>query len=330
MAIEPFGERMKDVVGVGSLNQDLIYEVEQLDIAGRSFVPGGEVIGTADQFRSVLEVVEKEGHLLQRSGGGSAANAVYSMSLMGFSAGFIGTVGNDREGDFLIRSMGNVDCTHVRRTAETGACISLIAEQDRSLILLPNANDDLGISQEDVEYANGSSIVHISSFVGDHALREQIGLVKKLDHDVLVSFDPGEVYAKKGLDAVHPIIERSAVMFVNERELRSLTGQNGVAGVGDLMRMGPKTVILKMGSAGSTVFSGGGNHFIPAKRVKVLDKTGAGDVYASGFLAGILRGWNLEDCGEFATQAAARSVVMAGRDGYPDRKMLERFERGEQ
>ena len=185
------------------------------------------MVGTAEQFRTVLETVKKEGHLLQKSGGGSAANAVNALSRMGFSTGFIGTVGNDEDGDFLIRSMGKVDCSHVKRASTTGAVISLVAEQDRSLILMPNANDDLSITEEDVEYANGFKVVHLSSFVSDSALREQVRLVRSLDSDVLVSFDPGEVYAGKGLDAIHSIIERSAVMFVNENELRSLTGQKG-------------------------------------------------------------------------------------------------------
>jgi sugar/nucleoside kinase (ribokinase family) len=329
LAIATFSKAMKDVVGVGSLNKDLIYEVEGLEIAGRSFSPGGAVIGTEEQFRTVLETVQKDGHLLQKSGGGSAANAVHSMSRMGFSTGFIGTVGKDEDGDFLIQSMGMVDCSHVKRTSTTGACVSLIAEQDRSLILMPNANDELTVTQDDMEYANGFSIVHLSSFVSDSALKEQIRLVRSLDSDVLVSFDPGEIYARKGLDSIHPIIERSAVMFVNENELRNITGQKGMGGAADLMRMGPRTIVLKMGAAGSTVFSGGANHFIPSKRVKVVDKTGAGDVYASGFLAGVLRGWSAEDCAEFATQAAARSIGSAGREGYPDARMLERFERGE-
>jgi sugar/nucleoside kinase (ribokinase family) len=320
---------MKDVVGVGSLNQDLIYEVEGLEVAGMSFTPGASVVGTAEQFRTVLEEVSKEGHLLQKSGGGSAANAVYSMCRMGFSTGFIGTVGSDDEGDFLIKSMGKVDCSHVKRTVNTGACISLITEKDRSLILLPNANDDLTITKEDVDYANDFSIVHVTSFVSDSALQEQIKLVRSLDEAVMVSFDPGSVYAKKGLDAIHSIIKRSGIMFINEQELRMITGQNGVAGVGDLMRMGPRTVVLKMGASGSMVFSGGANHFIPSKRVKVLDRTGAGDVYASGFLAGVLREWSVEDCAEFATRAAAGSIASAGREGYPDARMLERFERGE-
>jgi ribokinase len=320
---------MKDVVGVGSLNKDLIYEVDGLDIAGRSFTPGAEVIGTEEQYRSVMDAVEREGHLLKKSGGGSAANAVFSMSRMGFSTGFIGTVGKDLDGEFLMRSMGVVDCSHVKRTTTTGACISLVAEQDRSLLLLPNANDELNITDEDVDYANGFAIVHLSSFVADPALKQQTRLVSSLNRDIMVSFDPGGVYARKGLDAIHPIIKRSSIMFVNEREVREITGQNGVAGVADLLRMGPKTVVLKMGSAGSTIFSGGANHFIPAKRVLVKDKTGAGDVYASGFLAGILRGWSVEDCGEFATLAAAGSVAAVGREGYPDIKMLERYERGE-
>ena len=137
-----------------------------------------------------------------------------------------------QDGDFLVRSMGKVDCTHVKRTASTGKCISLIAEQDRSLMLLPNANDHLTITEDDLEYANGFSIVHLSSFVSDAALREQIGLVGSLHNDVLVSFDPGEIYARKGLDAIQPIIGRSDIMFVTEHELRAITGQNGVAGVG--------------------------------------------------------------------------------------------------
>lgn len=321
---------MKDIVGVGSLNKDLIYEVEGLEIAGHTFTPGGEVIGTVGQFRSILETVEREGHMLRKSGGGSAANAVYSMSCMGFSTGFIGTVGNDQDGDFLIRSMGSVDCSHVKRMNDTGQCVSLVVEEDRSLILLPNANDDLTITEDDLAYANSSSIVHLSSFVGDSALKEQIRLIKSLDKQVLVSFDPGEVYARKGLDAIQAIIERSGIVFVNERELRAITGQGGIAGAADILAMGPATVVLKMGSAGSTVFSGGANHFIPAKRVKAVDRTGAGDVYASGFLAGMLRRWSVEDCGEFSTQIAARSVASAGREGYPEIKTLDMFERGEQ
>ena len=320
---------MKDVVGVGSLNKDLIYEVEGLEIAGQSFTPGAEIIGTTERYRSVLDAVEIEGHLLKKSGGGSAANAVHSLSRMGFSTGFIGTVGNDPDGEFLVRSMGGVDCSHVKRTTTTGACISLIAEQDRSLLLLPNANDELRITEDDVDYANGFTIAHLSSFAADPALKEQTILVNSLNSDVMVSFDPGEVYAKKGLDAIHPIVKRSSIMFVNDREVRNITGQSGVAGVADLLRMGPETVVLKMGAAGSTIFSGGANHFIPAKRVLVMDKTGAGDVYASGFLAGILRGWSVEDCGVFATLAAAGSVAAVGREGYPDIKMLERYERGE-
>jgi ribokinase len=320
---------MKDVVGVGSLNKDLIFEVEGLEIAGRTFAPGGAVVGTNEQFHSVLETIVREGHLLRKSGGGSAANTVFSMSRMGLSAGFIGTVGNDEDGAFLIRSMGDVDCSHVRRANDSRTCISLIAEQDRSLILLPNANNDLTVTDDDIEYANDAAIVHLSSFVGGSALREQTRLVSSLGSDVLVSFDPGEVYASKGLDAILPIVKRCDIMFVNEHEVKVITGQDNVRGAADLLSMGPGTVVVKMGAAGSMIFSEGVNHFFPAKRVTVVDKTGAGDVYASGFLAGTLRGWSVEDRGEFATIVAARSISSAGRESYPDSRMLQMFERGE-
>jgi ribokinase len=61
--------------------------------------------------------------------------------------------------------------------------------------------------------------------------------------------------------------------------------------------------------------------------VKMVDKTGAGDVYTAGFLAGLLKGWGLRSCGDFASLAASRSIGGIGRDAYPDKDLLVHFGR---
>ena len=66
---------------------------------------------------------------------------------------------------------------------------------------------------------------------------------------------------------------------------------------------------------------------VPAKRTVVVDKTGAGDVYAAGFLAGYLDGAGLEVCAEIGTAAAAFSIASYGREGYPDERFLRKYER---
>ena len=91
---------MRDALGVGALNLDLIYQVDSLEMAGMKFRPGGEVVADGTRFQAVLQELRAKGRLLGRSGGGSAANAISAMARMGIGTGFIGTVGKDEEGGF--------------------------------------------------------------------------------------------------------------------------------------------------------------------------------------------------------------------------------------
>ncbi|MEM2943538.1 MAG: PfkB family carbohydrate kinase [Methanomassiliicoccales archaeon] len=316
----------RDVVGVGALNVDFIYEVNRLVVAEKSYVPGSEIFEDKRRFRRVKEELDQTGKLVRRSAGGSAANTVYALAKMGFKTGILGITGIDELGDFILYSMNDVDYSHVKRLDDTGVCLSLVSRGERSLIVFPNANDMFSISIEDIGYLNESRIVHMSSFVGDRGLNEQKKIAKELDAGVMLSFDPGEIYARKGLRAIKTILRRCDILFINERELQLLTSNDVVEGSKMLLETGPEIVACKMGEKGSIIVTDTDEITISPTNTVVVDKTGAGDVYDAGFLAGILMDWPIEKCGNFASFVAGRSIAYYGRDGYPDKDTIKIFD----
>jgi sugar/nucleoside kinase (ribokinase family) len=314
-----------DVVGVGALNVDLLYEVSSLRFGALEVVPGSKTYGTEETFHELLGELSRSGRLMGRSGGGSAANTVYALSRMGFRTGFLGVVGKDEEGRFILSSMGGVDLSRVKRHKRSGKCLSLLADGDRTLLVLPNANDMFSYTEEDIGFLNDARFVHLGSFAADSALASQKMLMGYLDDDVDVSFSPGELYARRGIEQLAPILERTRIMFLNANEMELLTGKGPEDGARVLLDAGPKVVVCTLGGDGSLIVSRNTEIAIPAKRTVVNDATGAGDVYAAGFLAGYLDGASLEVCGRIGSAAAALSVASYGREGYPDERFLRRF-----
>lgn len=314
-----------DVVGVGALNIDLLYEVSSLRFGGVELSPGSKTYGTEEMFHELIAEMGRHGRLVGRSGGGSAANTAYALSRMGYETAFLGVVGKDEEGAFILGSMEGVDLSRVKRHKHSGKCLSLLADGDRSLLVLPNANNMFSYTEDDIDLLNSSKFVHMSSFASDAALASQKMLMEYLDDRVYVSFSPGELYARRGVEQLEPILERTRILFVNEQELGLLTGEISSGGARALLDSGPKVVVCTLGGDGSLIVSRNSEIAIPAKRTVVKDATGAGDVYAAGFLAGYLDGANLEVCGKIASAAAALSVAFPGREGYPDERFLRRF-----
>jgi ribokinase len=329
----PSGREMKFITGFGALNLDLIFEVDDFKTISTRKVrlrPGKEIFGSDEDFEAFFEALHRFGSLRSKSGGGSAANTIVALGRMGFPARLIGKVGEDQEGDFILKDLGPVGTDWIRRGEKSGICfVVLDRNQDRFLFVRGNANDRLTIDEIDLGQANQIAWVHLTSFVGEAPFEAQKRLIAHLDPSVKVSMDPGEIYAAKGLDRIRPLVQRSCVLFLTERELNMLAGQDIPKGSRKLMAMGPEIVVCKRGRQGSIVVSREKQFEIPAPRVEVRDNTGAGDVYNAGFLAGLLLGRSLEESARFATRIAGKSLTGYGRDKYPTREDLESFFGGE-
>lgn len=308
-----------DVVGFGALNLDLIYRVEDDFLEEWELRPGEEVPSPAISPDELIAALGRRGQLLGRSGGGSAANVMVALARTRHRVGYIGKVGLDPEGEFLLDSMESVDIDSIRRENRSGLCVTLLPSStaDRALLVFPGANDTLRSAEVDDHLANRSRFVHLTSFVGDAPFEAQKALVLTLDDRVRVSFDPGMLYARRGLDALLPILQRSFVLFPSREEVELLTGEPWERGCASLRELGASIVACTLSADGSFVASGEGTFTMPAPQVAVQDTTGAGDVYAAGFLAGLLAGRPIRECAELATRWAAKSVTGLGRSRYP-------------
>lgn len=327
---------MKDVVGFGALNVDLFFKVadsrpilESLHTQERC-AKGGFILDEARSsvsLEELLNMLEKEGELMARGGGGSAANTVYALAKMGFSTGYVGRVGSDAEGEFLLHEFETVgvDTRGVTRgSGKTGQCVAMVdREGERKLLIFPNENEKLTLRELSEVVLHDAQLVHLTSLTGSNSLEAQRSAVEALPEGVKMSFDPGEIYAKQGIQILQPFIKRSYVIFASKSEVEILTGEDYEEGVRKLKDR-VEGVVCKLGKAGTDVFWKDESFHMPSLPVESLDTTGAGDVYAAGFIAGLILDQPIRRCAWMGTKLACQSIVAYGRGNYPDRKDLEK------
>jgi ribokinase len=289
-----------DVVCFGALNVDRLYRVNR--IAGR------------DEESFIIDFKEAPG--------GSAANTAVGLARLGLKTGFIGKASDNREGKLLLNDFKrqNVDIGGViiLREGRSGVAMGYVdTKGDRALYIDPGVNDSLEFKEIDLKYASNTEFLHLTSFIGEKPFKAQKELVKRL-YDARISFDPGELYARKGLALLKLMMERSFVMFPSENELNLLTGKKYDKGSKILIKKGVSIVAVKLGERGCYVTNGKESYLVEPYKVKVVDTTGAGDAFCAGFLYGLIKNKDLYECGKFGNFVASRCIEKVGaREGLP-------------
>jgi len=303
-----------EIVGLGALNIDHIYKVERI-------LEDGEAL--------VLDAGS--------SSGGSAANTIYGLARLGVSTGFCGVVGDDADGKTLIQDFRKVgvDTSRIRvkRGAKSGSVLCLSDKLGRrSLYVLPGANNLLTIADLDLAYINQASMLHLSSFADDRQFKVLLQLMDKLDLSVKLSFAPGALYAVKGLKNLAPILKRTYILFLNQNEMRQLTGKDVTSGAEGCLKQGCQKVVVTLGTgqklrkatAIGYIRNSENEYVIKPRDIGAgMDTTGAGDAFAAGFLYGILNNKSLEECGRLGNIVARFCITKTGaRTGFPSLKEL--------
>ena len=182
------------------------------------------------------------------------------------------------------------------------------------------------IEKKDIElaYVAQARILHLTSFVDEKQLAVQQWLVEQMPLHVRVSFAPGSLYARRGIEALSTILRRTAFLFVNEEEAEELGGVHG------LCDRGCQVVVVTLGERGCRVIEAANSgrleedHLIEAIPTQVVDTTGAGDAFAAGFLYGVLGRKDLPTCGRLGNLVASRCIAaMGGRAGLPSLDEIE-------
>lgn len=301
------------VVAVGDANVDLIAPIASLP--GK----GGEVW------------IQR----LERHAGGSAANLSVAISRLGLSSGFIGRVGDDPFGHFLIDEFKKerVDIGQLQIDKEVGTGLMFIAiteEGERTMYGFRGANVNLSAGEIDVGYVKNVDVLHISgyTFLSEAQRKAALELLEAARAaGVFVSLDVGVLTAMEAADRVRSILRSIDLLFLNELEAERLARiEDPEKAAESILESGVRTVALKRGSRGCFILNREQRVRSPAFRVNVVDTTGGGDAFAAGFLVGIIEGRGLEEAARFANAVGALAVTKAGaRSALPVRQEVEEF-----
>lgn len=296
-----------DVIGFGALNLDKLYRVDR--------------IAREEEESFILSMSEAPG--------GSAANTIVGLARLGARTGFIGKVANDHEGQLLLddfRKEGvNTKGIVVTKEGRSGA-VSVFVDKngERALYVHPSVNDTLSFEEVNLGYAKQTGLLHLTSF-GEKPFQAQKRLIEELDN-YRISLDPGEIYARKGLAELKPIIERCYVVMPNESEVKLLTDKGWREGANQLLREGADTVAVKLGEKGCYVTDGSKSHVVQPYKTEVVDTTGAGDAFCAGFLYGLIKKKGLYECGRLGNFVASKCITKVGaRTGLPRANKLGFF-----
>ena len=299
-----------EIIGFGALNVDKLYSVESIvSKDGESFIKG-----------------ETD------TPGGSAANTIVGLSRLGCSTSIIGKIAEDDDGDlieyhFAINGVYTNNLIY-SETGATGKCLGFVDDAgERCLYIDPGVNDEIKIGEINPLNIMRCKIMHYTSFVGD-SFKTQIELLEKINDHCILSFDPGMLYVQKGFEELKPILERTNILLINENELRLLCDNNKSPlkelAIG-FLDLGIETVVVKRGSKGVFAIDNDGECDVGVYGCDVVDTTGAGDSFNSGFLYSYLKGYDLEKSCKIGNWVASKSIEGFGMEKFPSLKDLEDF-----
>jgi ribokinase len=315
-----------EVFCLGAVNLDLTYRLDDLSGFlqewGTGLTRGGEeALGRADEAR-LQDLLRRLARPQGRFGGGQAANTAYALARLGVPVALVGRLGAGLDGDFLKDSLTGVNLDYVVQEGESGrAYILLDPEGECTILVAPNTNDDLTDKDLPWQALTQARFLHLTSFAGNGPFELQRQLATRLHGGPRLTLDPGELYARRGRAALEDLLDNAETLLVTEAEWALLGGEDKRH-----PDWAPPIVLIKRGPLGARLLTPVRYLDIPASfEGQPADTLGAGDVFAAGYIAGLLTGLNLPQAVRLAEHAAAYKLAGLGREGYPDKKIMERI-----
>jgi sugar/nucleoside kinase (ribokinase family) len=318
-----------DVVGIGNAIVDIIGRCDEAFLTKHGCAKGSMQLVDA---AAVAKLYGDMGPAVEISGG-SGANTIVGVASFGGKAGFIGKTANDQFGEVFghdIRTAGVTFKTPPapKGSEPTGRCLVLVTpDGQRTMNTFLGVSPQLGGGEVDADLVASARIVYLEGYLFDRpeakaAFRQAANIAAKAGRQVALSLSDSfcvDRHRAEFLDLIRSSID---ILFANEAEITSLYETKSFDEAARRAAADTKLAALTRSEKGSVILGGGKSIAIPAASVaKVVDTTGAGDLYAAGFLFGIATGRDLETSGRLGSLAAAEIISHIG--ARPETKLQD-------
>lgn len=325
---------MKKIVGIGNALVDIMTPIPDDSYLNRFDLPKGSMtMVDADQSAKIKEVIRPLNSTL--ASGGSAGNTLYGLGVLGIESAFIGKVGRDDLGNFYEKDMvdAGLQPFMLRSDTQTGTAVAFVsADSERTFATHLGAAIELQGTELEDRFFKGKDILYIEGYlIYNYPLVEQACRLAKANN-MMVAIDLASfnVVTEKLADFRKVIEMYADIVFANEEEAKAISGLNPRDAL-DLLAEKCSIAVVKLGAEGSLIKRGDEVIKVDALKSKPIDTTGAGDLYASGFLYGYSNGFPLDKCGLFGSVLAGNVIEVMGARMSPEkwaeaRKQIRKIE----
>ena len=308
-----------DVVGIGNAIVDVLSHADDEFLVREGLVKGSMALIDTSRAETLYQSM---GPAIEVSGG-SAANTIAGLAGFGGKAGFVGRVHDDQLGDVFthdLRSLGvEFDVAPAEDGPPTGRCLILVTpDAQRTLNTYLGAGTNLGPDDVDASMVARAQITYLEGYLWDppaakEAFRKASEVAHKAGRKIAFSLSDSFCVDRWREEFVHLAEHEIDVLFANEDEIMSLYQVGTFDEALQHVRGHCEIAALTRSEKGSVVISGDEVHVIDAEPANaVVDTTGAGDLYAAGFLFGLSRGLDLYTCGHLGSIAASEVISHMG------------------
>ncbi len=303
------------ILGIGNALVDIMTKLENDTFLEENSLPKGSMQLIDHELSEKLS--EKSAELDKSlASGGSAANTINGIAKLGMKTGFIGKVGKDEMGDFFHKDLedNSVESLLHRVDEPTGKALALISpDSERTFGTFLGAA--VGLTADDIieEEFKGYQILHIEGYlVLNHDLMiAALEMAKKCGMKVSLDLASYNV-VEENLEFLVNIVEKYVdIIFANEEEAKAYTNMEPEEALEELSHI-CEIAVVKVGKDGSFIKKGKEKVFVGPMPAERRDTTGAGDLYAAGFLFGMVKNYSLEDCGKVGTLLASNVIEVIG------------------
>ncbi|GJL77179.1 MAG: adenosine kinase [Nitrospinaceae bacterium] len=310
-----------DLVGIGNALVDIEILVEDSFIEEQSLIKGGMKLSTSQEQTEVLNSLS--GKPTKISSGGSAANTVHGISVLGSHAYYLGRVANDNYGQHYTKDMKVCGVGFPGTGSEnhgTGTCVVLVTpDTERTMLTHLGISASLHPDNVDETIVRNAKMIYIEGYLwtGDETRNAALKMAEIAKSDgVPVAFTLSDAFVVNTFkESLSDFIRWNVdVLFCNEVEALAMTDTDNPEDAFEALRRMANTVFMTLGSKGSWVGNSNINTMetVGVFPITPVDTTGAGDLYAAGALHGMIQGFNLKESAILGAYCAAQVVTHMG------------------
>jgi sugar/nucleoside kinase (ribokinase family) len=322
-----------DVVGIGNAIVDIIGRCDDAFLSKHDLRKG---------FMRLIDAREAE-HLyallqggLERSGG-SAANTIAGLASFGAKSAFIGRVADDKLGQSFARDIRAIGVAFDTAAATSGAptalCIIFVTpDGERTMNTFLGASTELGPREVDEALIASAQVTYLEGYLFDkpeakEAFHAAARMAAKAGRKTALTLSDAFCVDRHRDDFRKLVHHGVDILFANEKEITALYEVNRFEDAVTAVRRDCEIAVLTRSEQGSVIVTDRATIDIrPEPVAKVVDVTGAGDLYAAGFLYGFTRSLSLADCGRLGSLAAAEVIGHIGARPEQPLRQLARAE----